>query len=104
MTFFSHRPCFQTFHFFFRFSLSLLCENVVYYPFFTRKTSISEKNSLITPFFTRFLLSRASDNTSQNIGGTDAWPVPNLKSCGGRPPVPYVSAHCWIDESIGLHV
>src|SRR6218665_537810 len=52
--------------------------NVVYDPFFTRKTTISEKNSLMTPFLkTLFVLSRASDNTTfQNIGGTDAWAVP----------------------------
>ena len=28
--------------------------NVIYDPFFTRKTAISEKNSLIRPFFTLF--------------------------------------------------
>ena len=40
----------------------------IYDPFLTRKT----------PFFTRFILSRASDNTSsQNIGGY---------GCMGRPP------------------
>src|SRR6218665_2853303 len=62
--------------------------NVVYDPFFTRKTTISEKNSLTTLFFTLFVLSRASENTtSQNIGGTDAWAVPHLKFCGDRPPV-----------------
>src|SRR6218665_883745 len=36
------------------------------------------KNSFMTPFFTLFVLSRASDNTSsQNIGGY---------GCMGRPP------------------
>ena len=45
----------------------------IYDPFLTRKT----------PFFTLFILSRASDNTtSQNIGGTDAWAVPHLKFWG----------------------
>src|SRR6218665_2990156 len=40
-----------------------------------------------TPIFTRFILSRASENTtSQNIGGTDAWAVPHLKFLGDRPP------------------
>ena len=43
----------------------------------------------MTPFFTLFVLSRASDNTtSQNIGGTDAWAVPHLTFWGDRPPVP----------------
>ena len=51
--------------------------NVVYDPFLTRKT----------PFFTLFILSRASDNTtSQNVGGTDAWPVPHFKFLGVRLP------------------
>src|SRR6218665_260811 len=33
-----------------------------------------------TQFFTLFMLSRTSDNTtSQNIGGTNAWAVPHFK-------------------------
>src|SRR6218665_2090699 len=59
------------------------------------KWTISEKDSLTTPFFTLFVLSRASDNTtSQNIGGTDAWAVPHLKF-RGRPPrsPPLAEAH-----------
>src|SRR6218665_3354789 len=61
--------------------------DVVYDPFLTRKTTISEKISFMTPFFTLFVLSRASDNTtSLNIGGTDAWVVPHLKFFGDRPP------------------
>ena len=43
----------------------------------------------MTNFFTQFVLSQASDNTtSRNIGGTDAWAVPHLKFWGDRPPVP----------------
>jgi len=44
----------------------------------------------MTLFFTLFVLSRASDNTtSQNIGGTDAWAVPSPKKIfGDRPSVP----------------
>ena len=42
----------------------------------------------MTPFFTLFVLSHTSDNTtSQNIGGTDAWAVPHLKFWGTVPPV-----------------
>src|SRR6218665_1803570 len=67
--FFSHRP------YFFRFSLSLLCvEKHIYCrhgSFFTRKTSIYEK-ILGDTFFSQFVLSHASNITSQNIGGTDA--------------------------------
>src|SRR6218665_610614 len=35
--------------------------NVVFDPFFTRKTPISKNNSFKTPFFTLFVLSHASD-------------------------------------------
>src|SRR6218665_2726098 len=43
--------------------------------------------SFMTPFFTLFVLSRASDyTTSQNIGGTDAWAVPHLTFLGGLSP------------------
>jgi len=62
--------------------------SVVYDPFFTRKITISDKNSL-RPLFTLFVLSRASDNTaSLNIGGTNAWVVPHLKFWGDCPPSP----------------
>src|SRR6218665_3801826 len=81
---------FQIFPFSFpRFSVSFTMLNVVYDPFLTRATTISEKNSFMTPFFTLFVLSHASDNTtSQNIGGTDAWAVPPPQILGDRPPVP----------------
>ena len=54
--------------------------NVVYDHFLTRKP----------PFFTLFILSHTSDNTtSQNIGGTNAWAVPPPQISGGTvPPVP----------------
>jgi len=42
----------------------------MYDPFFTTKNPILENNSLMTPFFTLFVLLRASDNT------TDTWAVP----------------------------
>jgi len=64
MTFFSHRPGFSDFLFLFP-DFTML--NVVYDPFLTRKT----------PFFTLFILSRASDNpTSPNIGGRMHGPPP----------------------------
>src|SRR6218665_798394 len=53
--------------------------NVVYDHFLTRKTQ----------FFTLFMLSRPSDNTTyQNIGGTNAWAVPRLNFFGVRLPHP----------------
>src|SRR6218665_2474 len=67
--------------------------NVVYDPFLTRTTAISEKILYDTFFFTLFVLSRTSDNTtSQNIGGTDAWAVPHLKFLGRPSPVSLVSS------------
>src|SRR6218665_2479629 len=63
-----------------RFSVSFTMLNVLYDPFLTRTTTISENNSFMTPFFTLIVLSRAADNTTpQNIGETDAWAVPHLK-------------------------
>jgi len=49
-----------------------------------------DKDTRKTAFFTLFILSRASDNTtSENIGGgTDAWAVPHLKFWEIVPPVP----------------
>src|SRR6218665_1592026 len=56
-----------------------------------QKTPLFKKSCFMTPFFTLFVLSRASDNTtSQNVGGgTDAWAVPPPQIWGGGvPPVP----------------
>src|SRR6218665_1721210 len=72
---------------FFQISHIFTVLNTIYDPLFTRKNPISENNSLVTPFFTLFLLSRSSDNTtSQNIGGTDAWAIPHLKFFWGAVP------------------
>ena len=77
---------FLIFPFFFQIFSIFTVLNVVYVPFFTRKTTISENNSLMTPFLLCSYF-RASDNTtSQNIGGTDAWAVPHLKFWVYRPP------------------
>ena len=68
---------FRIFPFFYLIFRILTMLNVVYDPFFTRKT----------PFLTLFVLSRASDNTtSQNIGGRMHGPSPHLKFLGDRPP------------------
>ena len=56
-------------------------------------------NFFMTPFFTYFVLSHASDNirpTSREIGGTDAWAVPPPRVLGeDRPPSPPVSLRPW---------
>src|SRR6218665_491467 len=63
--------------------------NVIIDPFLTGKT----------PFFTLFILSRASDNTtSQNIGGTNAWAVPHLKFLGGPSPQSHLGLRPWLRE------
>ena len=74
-------------------SFQILCVfivwNVIYDPFFTTKSPISTKNSLTTPIFPLFKLSRPYHNTtSQNIGGPMHGPSPHLKFFGGRPPSP----------------
>src|SRR6218665_446841 len=72
--------------------------------FFTRKnTKFSVKNSLIRPFFTLFVLSRASDNTiSLNIGGSMHGPSPHLKFWGDRPPDPLLGLRpCFLGH---LHI
>ena len=90
--FFSHWSGFSDFPFLFPdfpYLYYVKCRRLqcIYDPFPTRKTTISVKNSFMTPFFTLFVLSRASDNTtSQNIEGTDAWAVPHLKFFWGTVP------------------
>ena len=70
MTFFSCRPGFRIFPFFYLIFRIFTILNVVYDPFLTRKTS----------FFTLFVLSRASNNTtSQNIWGDGCMGGPPLK-------------------------
>src|SRR6218665_2766592 len=61
--------------------------NVVYDPH--KKNHYFIKEFLFDTFFTLFVHSRASDNTtSQNIGGTDAWAVPPPQILGDHPPSP----------------
>src|SRR6218665_2057352 len=65
----------------------------IYDPFFTRKTHISENNSLITPFLLcSCFRTHPTNTTSQNIGGTDAWAVlPPQSFLGTVPQSPYRS-------------
>src|SRR6218665_736607 len=75
-----------------RFYISLLSEmSYNYDPFFTRETPTSENNSLMTPFFTLFVLSRAFDNTSlllKIFGRRMHGPSPTSHLLGDRPPSP----------------
>src|SRR6218665_3220322 len=88
--FFSHRPGFSDFY-------SLYCVKFVYDPFFTRKSTISEKNSLTTPFFLLCSSFRARPTTLllKILGRTNAWAVPHLKFLGGpSPQSPLGLRHC----------
>ena len=69
-----------------RFSISLLCQMSYMTLSSPEKPVFQEINSLITPFLTLFVLSRASHNTtSQNIGGMDAWAIPSPPQILGGP-------------------
>src|SRR6218665_2039621 len=75
--FFSHRPGSSDFSFFFHIFRMFTVFNVVYDHFLTRKTQ----------FFTLFMLSRTSDNTtSQNIGGPMHGRSPPPQILGGPSP------------------
>src|SRR6218665_282509 len=67
--FFSHRPGFSNFLFIFPDFRIFTMLNVVYDPLFTRKTTISEKNSFMTPFLLCSYF-RAHPTTLQIFGGT----------------------------------
>ena len=67
--------------------------NVVYDHFLTRKTQ----------FFTLFMLSRTSNNTtSQNIGGTNAWAVPPPQILGGPSPQSPLGLRPWCGMSSSM--
>src|SRR6218665_44718 len=72
---------FRIFHFFsqiFRIFYYVQCR---IRPFPHKNNHYFRKKSFMTPFFTLFVLSRASDNTTslKLLEGTDAWAVPHLK-------------------------
>ena len=87
------------FEFFLIFRIFTLLD-IVHNPFLTRKTPLfpfSRQNFFcIWPFphkkntfFTLFILSRTSDNTTyQNIGGAECMGRPPTSNFGGRPPSP----------------
>src|SRR6218665_305935 len=63
--------------------------NVVYDLFFTRKTTISEKNSFMTAFFySVHTFARIPQHYFSKHWGTDAWAVPPPQIFGDRPPIP----------------
>ena len=90
LPFLSHRPGFSYFLLnLFRFSVPLLCK-MSYMTFFTRKSTISEKNSLTTPIFLLSSSFRAHLTTLLLKilgGGPMHGPSPTSNFCGDRPPV-----------------
>src|SRR6218665_567060 len=62
--------------------------NVVYDPFFTRKIPISEKNSLIRPFFYSLrTFARIRQHYFSKYWGTNAWAVLPTSNLGADPQV-----------------
>src|SRR6218665_3737449 len=77
MTFLVIDQVFRIFPFFYQIFRIFTVFNVVYDPFLTRKT----------PFYTLFILSRASDNTTtQNIGGDGCMGRSPTSNFGGTAP------------------
>ena len=84
--FFSYRPGSSDFPFFSHIFLMFTMLNVVYDHFLTRKTQ----------FFTLFMLSRTSDNTtSQNIGGDQCMAGPPPHILGGPSPQSPLGLRPW---------
>src|SRR6218665_1419306 len=82
---------FRIFPIFLKISHIFAASNVVYDPFFTRKTLISEDNSLMTPFFySVHAFARVRQTLLLKIlGGRMYGPSPHLKFCWGAVrPVP----------------
>src|SRR6218665_790685 len=73
------------------FNIFAACD-VVFDPFFTRKSLISEYNSFTTPFLLcSCFRAHPTNATSQNIGGRMHGPSPHLKILGGPSPSPLSS-------------
>ena len=87
MTFFNNRPGFSDFYSLFS---DFYCVKCRIWPFLHKKHHYFRTKFLDdTYFFTLFVLSRPSDNTTfQNIGGPMHGPSPHLKCWGDRPPSP----------------
>ena len=84
--FFSHRPGFSDFTLF---TVIKWSYTTLYEPFFTRKTTIPEKNSLIRTFFySVHPFARIRQHYFSKYWGSNAWAVPPPKIWGDRPPSP----------------
>ena len=77
----------------------------LYFLFFTKNLYFRIKYSLMTHFFTQFVLSHASDNTtSRNIGRTDACASPISYFLGGTVPPVLLSLRPCLSLSLSLSV
>src|SRR6218665_70410 len=91
---------FQIFPVFFQiFHIFTVCD-VIYDPFYTRRTPISENNSLnYTFFYSVRAFARIRQNYSKYWGGADAWAVPTSNFFvvgGGVHPSPPRSPPMWM--------
>src|SRR6218665_3371166 len=100
--FFSHRPGFSDFPFLFPDFPCLYC--VIYDPFFTRKTTISEKNSLTTPFFrsVRTFAPIRQHYFSKYWGGTGCMGRSRTSNLGGPSPQSPLGLRPWACRAIDL--
>src|SRR6218665_2526894 len=89
MTFFSHRP-----GFFLIFRIFTVL-NVVYDPFFTRKPTISEKNSLMTPFLLCSYFRAHPTTLLLKIWGGGCMGRPPTSNFGGLSPSPPLGLRLW---------
>src|SRR6218665_605421 len=80
--FFSHRPCFRIFPIFFLIIHAYVKCRI--WPFFTRKTAISENNSLATPFLLfSYFPARPTTLFHKILRGTNHGPSPPQFFLGG---------------------
>jgi len=79
-------------------------KNFHFHAQFTRKSTISEKNSLTTPISLLCSSFRTRPTTLllKILGGTNAWAVPHLKFWGTVPPVPSRSPPLSVAQNIEL--
>src|SRR6218665_156796 len=86
--FFSHQPGFSDFPFLFpEFPYLFTVLNVVYDPFLARKTTISEKNSFMTPsLLCSYFRAHPTTLLLKILGGQMQGPSPHLKFLGGPSP------------------
>ena len=96
MTFFQSLTRFSGFYLsFHRFSVSFTMLNVVYDPFLTRTTTISEKNSFMTPFFSVHTFARIRQHYFSKYWGRMHGPSPTSNFFEGPSPQSPLGFRLW---------